>query len=119
MMAYFYTIAAIAAFSAQTTFEHSNYTVSYSIVSGLCFYVLAEMCVCVCVSFTVESEIEQIDFIDSCTGEEEEQEGRSRMSDAISLSSQFMAYIERRITREVCVCVWGRYRYTENTGGTM
>ncbi|XP_031429360.1 DISP complex protein LRCH3 isoform X2 [Clupea harengus] len=49
---------------------------------------------------TLESEIEQIDFIDSCTGEEEEQEGRSRMSDAISLSSQFMAYIERRITRE-------------------
>ncbi|XP_041920309.1 DISP complex protein LRCH3 isoform X8 [Alosa sapidissima] len=52
---------------------------------------------------TLESEIEQIDFIDSCTGEEEEEEGRSsrsRTSDAVSLSSQFMAYIERRITRE-------------------
>ncbi|XP_062407670.1 DISP complex protein LRCH3 isoform X4 [Sardina pilchardus] len=52
---------------------------------------------------TLETEIEQIDFIDSCTGEEEEEEGRSsrsRTSDAVSLSSQFMAYIERRITRE-------------------
>ncbi|KAL2096221.1 hypothetical protein ACEWY4_008369 [Coilia grayii] len=49
---------------------------------------------------SVETEMEQIDFIDSCTGEEEEEEGRSRTSDAVSLSSQFMAYIERRITRE-------------------
>uniref|UniRef100_A0A8P4G5P8 Calponin-homology (CH) domain-containing protein n=1 Tax=Dicentrarchus labrax TaxID=13489 RepID=A0A8P4G5P8_DICLA len=54
-------------------------------------------------------ELEQIDFIDSCVGEEEEEEGRSRGQggggggggDSISLSSQFMAYIERRITREV------------------
>ncbi|XP_051254915.1 DISP complex protein LRCH3 [Dicentrarchus labrax] len=53
-------------------------------------------------------ELEQIDFIDSCVGEEEEEEGRSRGQggggggggDSISLSSQFMAYIERRITRE-------------------
>nr|XP_046244108.1 DISP complex protein LRCH3 isoform X2 [Scatophagus argus] len=56
-------------------------------------------------------ELEQIDFIDSCVGEEEE-EGRSRGrgeaagggggggGDGTSLSSQFMAYIERRITRE-------------------
>lgn len=62
-------------------------------------------------------ELEQIDFIDSCVGgEEEEEEGRSRVrggGDTSSLSSQFMAYIERRITREVqapptgltCVCV--------------
>ncbi|XP_047450555.1 DISP complex protein LRCH3 isoform X2 [Mugil cephalus] len=59
-------------------------------------------------------ELEQIDFIDSCVGgEEEEEEGRSRGGgagggggggggggDGSSLSSQFMAYIERRITRE-------------------
>lgn len=58
----------------------------------------------VCRSADVESE--QIDFIDSCVGEEEEEEGRSRGrgaggGDGTSLSSQFMAYIERRITREV------------------
>uniref|UniRef100_A0A665U834 Leucine-rich repeats and calponin homology (CH) domain containing 3 n=1 Tax=Echeneis naucrates TaxID=173247 RepID=A0A665U834_ECHNA len=49
-------------------------------------------------------ELEQIDFIDSCAGEEEEEEGRSqggRGGDSASLSCQFMAYIERRITREV------------------
>lgn len=58
-------------------------------------------------------ESDQIDFIDSCVGgEEEEEEGRSRgraagggagggAGDGSSLSSQFMAYIERRITREV------------------
>ncbi|XP_059186877.1 DISP complex protein LRCH3 isoform X3 [Centropristis striata] len=51
-------------------------------------------------------ELEQIDFIDNCVGEEEEEEGRSRGGggggggDTASLSSQFMAYIERRITRE-------------------
>ncbi|XP_070761790.1 DISP complex protein LRCH3 [Enoplosus armatus] len=50
-------------------------------------------------------ELEQIDFIDSCVGEEEEEEGRSRgrgggAGDSASLSSQFMAYIEKRITRE-------------------
>ncbi|XP_038549239.1 DISP complex protein LRCH3 [Micropterus salmoides] len=50
-------------------------------------------------------ELEQIDFIDSSVGEEEEEEGRSRGGggggrDSASLSSQFMAYIERRITRE-------------------
>lgn len=45
-------------------------------------------------------ELEQIDFIDSCV--EEEEEGKSRGGrDSSSLSSQFMAYIERRITREV------------------
>uniref|UniRef100_A0A3P8V4Z6 Leucine rich repeats and calponin homology domain containing 3 n=1 Tax=Cynoglossus semilaevis TaxID=244447 RepID=A0A3P8V4Z6_CYNSE len=47
-------------------------------------------------------EVEQIDFIDSCV--EEEEEGRSQSGrgsrDSTSLSSQFMAYIERRITRE-------------------
>ncbi|KAM3616346.1 uncharacterized protein V6R79_016442 [Siganus canaliculatus] len=62
------------------------------------------------------AELEQIDFIDSCVAEEEEEdEGRSRAAAAAaaaaggggggggggtSLSSQFMAYIERRITRE-------------------
>lgn len=46
-------------------------------------------------------ELEQIDFIDSCPGEEEEEERKSRGGDGTSLSSQFMAYIERRITREV------------------
>ncbi|GLD68625.1 leucine-rich repeat and calponin homology domain-containing protein 3 isoform X1 [Lates japonicus] len=51
--------------------------------------------------------MDHIDFIDSCVGEEEEEEGRSRGrggrgggGDSSSLSSQFMAYIERRITRE-------------------
>ncbi|XP_060779177.1 DISP complex protein LRCH3 isoform X2 [Neoarius graeffei] len=49
----------------------------------------------------LEAELDQIDFIDSCTGEEEEEERRSRTTgEPISLSSQFMAYIERRITRE-------------------
>ncbi|MCJ8733648.1 hypothetical protein PDJAM_G00226040 [Pangasius djambal] len=48
----------------------------------------------------LEAELDQIDFIDSCTGEEEEEDGRSRGREPISLSSQFMAYIERRITRE-------------------
>ncbi|XP_067102290.1 DISP complex protein LRCH3 isoform X4 [Osmerus mordax] len=49
---------------------------------------------------TLEAELEQIDYIDSCAGEEEDEEGgrRSRTSDV--LTSQFMAYIERRITRE-------------------
>ncbi|TSZ97552.1 Leucine-rich repeat and calponin homology domain-containing protein 3 [Bagarius yarrelli] len=49
----------------------------------------------------LESELDQIDFIDSCAGEEEEEDGRSRGREPVSLSSQFMAYIERRITREV------------------
>uniref|UniRef100_A0A673FY15 Leucine-rich repeat and calponin homology domain-containing protein 3-like n=1 Tax=Sinocyclocheilus rhinocerous TaxID=307959 RepID=A0A673FY15_9TELE len=49
---------------------------------------------------TLEAELEQIDFIDSCTGDEGE-DGRSRRgAEPVSLSSQFMAYIERRITRE-------------------
>ncbi|XP_014017410.1 DISP complex protein LRCH3 isoform X8 [Salmo salar] len=48
----------------------------------------------------VEGELEQIDFIDSCTGEEEEQGRRGEVAETISLSSQFMAYIERRITGE-------------------
>uniref|UniRef100_A0A8C2ET62 Leucine-rich repeats and calponin homology (CH) domain containing 3 n=1 Tax=Cyprinus carpio TaxID=7962 RepID=A0A8C2ET62_CYPCA len=51
---------------------------------------------------TLEAEIEQIDFIDSCTGDDEGEDGRSRRgAEPVSLSSQFMAYIERRITREV------------------
>ncbi|XP_042631633.1 DISP complex protein LRCH3 isoform X9 [Cyprinus carpio] len=50
---------------------------------------------------TLEAEIEQIDFIDSCTGDDEGEDGRSRRgAEPVSLSSQFMAYIERRITRE-------------------
>ncbi|KAM6443841.1 DISP complex protein LRCH3 isoform 2-T2 [Liasis olivaceus] len=50
----------------------------------------------------VEQDLDQIDFIDSCVTEEEEEEerqGKCRQSD--SLSSQFMAYIEqRRISHE-------------------
>ncbi|XP_052388285.1 DISP complex protein LRCH3 isoform X2 [Carassius gibelio] len=50
---------------------------------------------------TLETEIEQIDFIDSCTVDDEGEDGRSRRgAEPVSLSSQFMAYIERRITRE-------------------
>uniref|UniRef100_A0A8C7WI80 Leucine rich repeats and calponin homology domain containing 3 n=1 Tax=Oncorhynchus mykiss TaxID=8022 RepID=A0A8C7WI80_ONCMY len=52
---------------------------------------------------TLEAELEQIDFIDSCTGEEEEEGRRGEVAETISLSSQFMAYIERRVTREVSV----------------
>uniref|UniRef100_A0A8K9ULZ1 Calponin-homology (CH) domain-containing protein n=1 Tax=Oncorhynchus mykiss TaxID=8022 RepID=A0A8K9ULZ1_ONCMY len=52
----------------------------------------------------VEGDLEQIDFIDSCAGEEEEQGRRGEVAETISLSSQFMAYIERRITGEVSVC---------------
>ncbi|KAL0961613.1 hypothetical protein UPYG_G00354200 [Umbra pygmaea] len=48
---------------------------------------------------TLEAELEQIDFIDSCTGEEEE-EGRRGRAETASLSTQFMAYIQRRITKE-------------------
>ncbi|XP_030235901.1 leucine-rich repeat and calponin homology domain-containing protein 3 isoform X6 [Gadus morhua] len=43
------------------------------------------------------AESEQIDFIDSCPDEDDEGRGGA---DGISLSSQFMAYIERRITTE-------------------
>lgn len=65
------------------------------------------------VFWCADVESDQIDFIDSCVkGEEEEEERRSRGGgaeggggggggDVSSLSSQFMAYIERRITREV------------------
>ncbi|KAJ8280516.1 hypothetical protein GJAV_G00055790 [Gymnothorax javanicus] len=49
---------------------------------------------------SAEVELEQIDFIDSCTAEEEEEEGRGRRPESVSLSSQFMAYMERRITAE-------------------
>ncbi|KAJ8357869.1 hypothetical protein SKAU_G00206630 [Synaphobranchus kaupii] len=46
-----------------------------------------------------EAELEQIDFRDSSCLEEDE-ERRRRRAETTSLSSQFMAYIERRITRE-------------------
>ncbi|KAL1257191.1 hypothetical protein QQF64_012736 [Cirrhinus molitorella] len=50
---------------------------------------------------TLDAELEQIDFIDSCTGDDDDEDGRSRRRvEPVSLSSQFMAYIERRITRE-------------------
>ncbi|XP_039519626.1 DISP complex protein LRCH3 isoform X4 [Pimephales promelas] len=50
---------------------------------------------------TMDAELEQIDFIDSCTGDDDDEDGRSRRrAEPVSLSSQFMAYIERRITRE-------------------
>ncbi|XP_032120163.1 DISP complex protein LRCH3 isoform X23 [Sapajus apella] len=50
----------------------------------------------------VEHDLDQIDYIDSCTAEEEEDEVRQPKGlDADSLSSQFMAYIEqRRISHE-------------------
>uniref|UniRef100_A0ABI7XK26 Calponin-homology (CH) domain-containing protein n=1 Tax=Felis catus TaxID=9685 RepID=A0ABI7XK26_FELCA len=50
----------------------------------------------------VEHDLDQIDYIDSCTAEEEEDEMRQPKGlDSDSLSSQFMAYIEqRRISHE-------------------
>ncbi|GAB1300214.1 DISP complex protein LRCH3 [Apodemus speciosus] len=50
----------------------------------------------------VEQDLDQIDYIDSCTTEEEENDGKQPKSlDTNSLSSQFMAYIEqRRISHE-------------------
>ncbi|XP_029795345.1 leucine-rich repeat and calponin homology domain-containing protein 3 isoform X5 [Suricata suricatta] len=50
----------------------------------------------------VEHDLDQIDYIDSCTAEEEDEETRQpRGLDSDSLSSQFMAYIEqRRISHE-------------------
>ncbi|KAM5292557.1 DISP complex protein LRCH3 isoform 2-T2 [Ctenodactylus gundi] len=49
-----------------------------------------------------EHDLDQIDYIDSCAAEDEEEEGRQpRGLDSSSLSSQFMAYIEqRRISHE-------------------
>lgn len=68
--------------------------------------VMTQILINIARSFLVDSEMEQIDFIDSCTGEEDEEDGRSRRgTDTVSLSSQFMAYIERRITREVSFTV--------------
>uniref|UniRef100_A0ACB8FC75 Leucine-rich repeat and calponin y domain-containing protein 3 n=1 Tax=Sphaerodactylus townsendi TaxID=933632 RepID=A0ACB8FC75_9SAUR len=50
----------------------------------------------------VEHDLDQIDFIDSCVTEEEEEEARqAKCTEPDSLSSQFMAYIERRISHEV------------------
>uniref|UniRef100_A0A8C6Z9Q5 Leucine rich repeats and calponin homology domain containing 3 n=1 Tax=Nothoprocta perdicaria TaxID=30464 RepID=A0A8C6Z9Q5_NOTPE len=50
----------------------------------------------------VEHDLDQIDYIDSCATEEEEEEVRQpKGMDADSLSSQFMAYIDqRRISNE-------------------
>ncbi|XP_069721195.1 DISP complex protein LRCH3 isoform X11 [Phaenicophaeus curvirostris] len=50
----------------------------------------------------VEHDLDQIDYIDSCTTEEEEEEVRQpKCMDSDSLSSQFMAYIDqRRISNE-------------------
>ncbi|XP_076404902.1 DISP complex protein LRCH3 isoform X20 [Peromyscus maniculatus bairdii] len=50
----------------------------------------------------VEHDLDQIDYIDSCTAEEEENDVRQPKGlDSSSLSSQFMAYIEhRRISHE-------------------
>ncbi|XP_058151637.1 DISP complex protein LRCH3 isoform X2 [Dasypus novemcinctus] len=46
---------------------------------------------------SVEHDLDQIDYIDSCAAEEEEDEVRQRKAlDSDSLSSQFMAYIEQR-----------------------
>ncbi|NXO52089.1 LRCH3 protein, partial [Aramus guarauna] len=50
----------------------------------------------------VEHDLDQIDYIDSCATEEEEEEVRQpKYMDSDSLSSQFMAYIDqRRISNE-------------------
>ncbi|KAM6258132.1 LOW QUALITY PROTEIN: DISP complex protein LRCH3 [Porphyrio hochstetteri] len=50
----------------------------------------------------VEHDLDQIDYIDSCATEEEEEEVRQpKCTDPDSLSSQFMAYIDqRRISNE-------------------
>ncbi|XP_026544939.1 leucine-rich repeat and calponin homology domain-containing protein 3 [Notechis scutatus] len=50
----------------------------------------------------VEQDLDQIDFIDSCATEEEEEEVRqAKCPESDSLSTQFMAYIEqRRISHE-------------------
>ncbi|NWR19612.1 LRCH3 protein, partial [Emberiza fucata] len=50
----------------------------------------------------VEQDLDQIDYIDSCATEEEEEEVRQpKCQDTDSLSSQFMAYIDqRRISNE-------------------
>ncbi|XP_057595218.1 DISP complex protein LRCH3 isoform X2 [Hippopotamus amphibius kiboko] len=50
----------------------------------------------------VEHDLDQIDYIDSCAAEEEEEEARPPEGlDSDSLSSQFMAYIEqRRVSHE-------------------
>ncbi|XP_071471339.1 DISP complex protein LRCH3 isoform X8 [Marmota flaviventris] len=51
----------------------------------------------------VEHDLDQIDYIDSCTAEEEEDEvKRSKGLDSESLSSQFMAYIEQRRVSHEC-----------------
>lgn len=62
-----------------------------------------EFACCVCVVWTVEHDLDQIDYIDSCAAEEEDDEMRQPKGlDSDSLSSQFMAYIEqRRISHEV------------------
>lgn len=53
--------------------------------------------------WTAEHDLDQIDYIDSCAAEDEEDEARQpRGLNSDSLSSQFMAYIEqRRISHEV------------------
>lgn len=68
-------------------------------LSNLNFFFL----MCVCVIWTVEHDLDQIDYIDSCAAEEDEDEVRPHKGlDSDSLSSQFMAYIEqRRISHEV------------------
>uniref|UniRef100_A0A8C5CGM7 Calponin-homology (CH) domain-containing protein n=1 Tax=Gadus morhua TaxID=8049 RepID=A0A8C5CGM7_GADMO len=58
-------------------------------------HIINRLSIYVCV---LAAESEQIDFIDSCPDEDDEGRGGA---DGISLSSQFMAYIERRITTEV------------------
>ncbi|XP_048202798.1 DISP complex protein LRCH3 isoform X2 [Perognathus longimembris pacificus] len=48
-----------------------------------------------------EHDLDQIDYIDSCTAEEEDEGRQRKVLDSDSLSSQFMAYIEqRRISHE-------------------
>lgn len=64
------------------------------------YLIVAVFSVYVC---QVEHDLDQIDYIDSCATEEEEEEVRQpKCQDTDSLSSQFMAYIDqRRVSSEV------------------
>lgn len=68
-----------------------------------CLFNFESLSVSLSLGCTVEHDLDQIDYIDSCTTEEEENDVKQHKGlDANSLSSQFMAYIEqRRISHEV------------------
>ncbi|NWW60003.1 LRCH3 protein, partial [Ifrita kowaldi] len=68
----------------------------------------------------VEHDLDQIDYIDSCATEEEEEEVRQpKCLDSDSLSSQFMAYIDqRRISNESSPVKPGSIREFQRTEDT-